>query len=282
LLSRSFDPPEAQGSLEFCVAGTNVRVEAPDGVLSVLEATLSFVPRYGANSEADVVISVYPKDDLWEIHGHAGSFKVLGAQSALPQVAGAVVTSIVNDVAEKRNCKTVRASVVEKDGRALAFIGDDWESAITLSAHLHGRGWSYVGTDNVLLDPGTLDVFPIQKSLYVNSSSVAQFPIEYRRAVEASPWYVTAQGISFYAVDPHHAGHGQTWALSATLCGVVVVDGAMIDQPSLESVEARNLEDERFTRLGLDWTRVHLVDLRLSGFVDTCDLLEHWFDSTRS
>jgi hypothetical protein len=176
----------------------------------------------------------------------------------------------------------VRASVVEKDGRALAMIGDDWESAITLAAHLHGRGWSYIGSDHVLLDSETLEVLPIQKSLYVNSSAVAQFPMEYRRAVEASPWYVTAQGISFYAVDPRSAGHRQTWAAARRLHGVVVVDGSITDRPSLESLDARSLQADRFTRLGVDWMRVNVVDLHIGGFVDTGDLVEHWFQSIRA
>jgi hypothetical protein len=114
-------------SLDLVLAETNVRVEAPESVLSVLDATLSFVPRLAAGMNADIIISVRPAGEVWEIRGHAGSMKLLGAQSALPQVAGAVVSSAVSEVAISRNCRTIRASVVEKDGRALAFVGDDWE-----------------------------------------------------------------------------------------------------------------------------------------------------------
>jgi hypothetical protein len=268
-------------SLDLRLAETNVRVEAPESVLAVLDSTLLFVPRFALTSEANVVISVLPKNDAWEIHGHAGAFKVLGTQSALPQVAGAVVSSAVNDVAAMRDCLPMRASVIQKEGRALALVGDDWESAVTLAAHLHGRGWSYVGSDNVLFDPASHTVYPVQKSLYVNSSSVAQLPMEYRRAVEASPWYVTPQGISFYAVDPRSAGYRQTWAAPTLLHGVVVIDGEMLDRPTLESVEPRVLHSHRFERLGIDWERVGVVDLCLGAFVDSCDLVEHWFESIR-
>jgi hypothetical protein len=133
----------------------------------------------------------------------------------------------------------------------------------------------------VLFDPQTLDVYPIQKSLYVNSSSVDAFPAEYKRAVEASPWYVTTQGISFYAVDPRTAGHSKTWASSTKLHGVVVVDGSMADHASLESLDERALKSDRLERLCVDWKRVRVVDLRLGGFVDTCDVVEHWFESIR-
>jgi hypothetical protein len=266
-------------NIDLCLADVKVRVEGPERVLAVLDATLSNVPRFRAAAAPDLTISVFPKDDAWEIHGVDGARKILAGQIALPRVGGAVVTSAIGYAAASREYTTMRATVIERDGQALAMIGDDWESTITLATHFHGRGWSYVGSDNALLDPLTRDVFCIQKSLYVNSSSVLQLPIRYRRAVEASPWYVTAQGISFYAVDPTGAGTGRTWAPSASLCGIVVVDGAMADNPSLESIDEDRLREERFTRLRLDWAQIKVVDLRIAGCVETCDLIEHWFRS---
>jgi hypothetical protein len=279
LLSLDDDLSASLSSVDLRLAEINVRIDAPQAVLSVLDATLAFAPRLRADSPTDVVISVRSTGDVWEIRGGDGSLKVLGAQSALPQVAGATVSSAVSDVASRLRCKAMRSSVIEKDGRALALIGDDWESAITLAAHLHSRGWRFVGSDSVIFSAGTSMVYSIPKSLYVNSSSVSQLPMEYRRAVEASPWYVTAQGISFYAVDPRAAGHAETWAASSKLHGVVVVDGSMEDQASLESVDDLDLKSERFARLGINWLQIPVASLCIGGFVDTTDLVEHWFDS---
>jgi hypothetical protein len=279
LLSPDPDIMQTYLSIDLRLADVNVRVQAPDRVLAVLDATLGNVPRFTAGTAADVTISVAPRDEVWEIHGIDGSRKVLTTQSALPQVGGAIVTTAIGSVASSREYTTMRATVLERDGRALAMIGDDWESAITLATHLHGRGWTYIGSDNGLLNAATREVYGIQKSLYINASSVSQLPLQYRRAVEASPWYVTAQGISFYAVDPTSARTGPTWTPSATLCGIVVVDGLMADVPSLESVVGNRLREERFSRLGLDWGRVSVGEIRIGSFVDTCDLVEHWFGS---
>ncbi len=267
--------------LDVIIADVRVRVEAPERVVTILNATLNRIPRSDTKYPPEIVISVR-LDEAWEIRGLEGSLKVMDAQSPLPQVAGAVVTTIVAHVAANRKYAAMRAAVVEKDGRALAFLGDDWESAITLAAHLHGRGWRYIGSDNALLCPETGRVFPVEKSLYVNSSSLATLPLHYRRAVEASPWYVTPAGISFYAVDPHVAGRDETWAPAATLAAVVVVDGIIVDRPAVDSLDDVALSSDRLTRLGLNWDRVKVVDLRLGGIVETCDLLEHWFDADRS
>jgi hypothetical protein len=279
LLSPDTDLVQSYLTIDLRLADVNVRVQAPDRVLAVLDATLSNVPRFVTGAVPDVTILVSPNDEVWEIHGLDGSRKVLTTQSALPQVGGAIVSTAIGCVAASREYTTMRATVLEMNGQALAMIGDDWESAITLATHLHGRGWSYIGSDNVFLDPATRDVHCIQKSLYINASSVSQLPLLYRRAVEQSPWYVTAQGISFYAVDPTHALTGRAWTPSAALCGIIVVDGLMATVPSLESVDASRLRDARFARLGVDWGRVSVSELRIGGFVDTCDLVEHWFGS---
>ena len=74
----------------------------------------------------------------------------------------------------------------------------------------------------------------------------------------------------------------KTWTSVAQLSGVIVVDGTMVDSPLLESIEAKRLKEERFTRLSIDWTAVEVADLRIGGYVETCDLIEHWFASIGS
>lgn len=268
-----------RASVNVSIAEVNVRIEAPVSVRAVLDAMLAVVPRFDDGVFPDVTISAQASEDVWKIEGLAGSLKVLDAQSALPRIGGAIMTSALRDVATSLNYRTLRATVMACEGRALAIMGDDWESGITLSAHLHSRGWAYLGSDNALLNPRTLEVLPVQKSLYVNSSALAHFPLQYRRAVEASPWYVTPQGISFYAVDPRMAGCRQTWAVQAVLSGVIVIDGATSDRPSLESFENVAFDSERFTRFDIDWSRLPAMDLKLGPFCDTCDIIEHWFGS---
>jgi hypothetical protein len=265
----SLDPRAAKGasSKDIFLANTRIRVQAPEQIISVLEATLSDVPGFAGHELPDVTISVVTDGETWQIFGADGSRKVLTGQSALPRVAGAVVSSAISDTAETRDFVKMRAAVVEKGGRALAMIGDDWESAITLAMHLHSRGWRCVGSDNALIDAKSRQVHCVQKALYVNASSVAQLPVRYRRAVEASPWYVTAQGISFYAVDPTVAGTGIAWTPMSTLCGVIVVDGAVTDSPSLEPLDAHRMEEERLSGLGLDFHQIAVGELLFLGRV---------------
>lgn len=270
------------GRLGLTLAGLAVHVEAPVPVLAVLEATLRDMRRFEDAGGADITVRVRHLDDVWEVLDDDGSLKILAAGSALPQIGGAVVTTIMQAAARARRHTALRATVLERGGRALAMIGDDWESTLTLAAHLHGRGWRIVGSDSALLDAQTLGIVSVQKSLYVNSSSVRQFPVCYRRALETSPWYATRRGISFYAVDPLQAGHSHTWADAATLAGVVIVDGGAAERPALESLDSAQRRSERLARLGIDWSHVAAADLRLGHCVETCDLLEHWFEAAHS
>jgi hypothetical protein len=278
----SLNRPDAAtfpGTLDLHVADVKVRVEAPERVISLLNMTLSNVPRFDANHDPDFTIAVVAHADMWEVRGIDGSRCVLALQSAMPQVGGAVVTLAVTDIAASCAYRTMRAAVIERNGRALAMIGDDWESAITLATHFHGRGWRYVGCDHALFDPVTHRMLAIQKSIYVNASSVSLLPTRYRRAVELSPWYVTPRGISFYAVDPTQAGMQQTWTAAGKLCGVIVVDGAMADIPALDWIDAKRRHEGRFAGLGIDGDAIGIAELRIGGYIETCDLIEQWFAS---
>jgi len=275
--SSSATPP-----LHLRVAGIKVRIEAPPRVLDLINTTLSNVPRFDSRASPDLTIAVTAHYDAWKIHGIGGSRNVMAMHSAMPQVGGAVVSRAVSDVATNCGLRTMRATVIEREGRALAMIGDDWESAVTLATHLHGRGWRYVGSDHALFNPATGELHCIQKSLYINASSVSLLPARYRRAVEVSPWYVTPRGLWFYAVDPTAAGMQQTWSPVATLAGAIVVDGVMADSPLLESIETKRLHEDRFTRLGIDWSAVGVADLRIGSYIESCDLIEHWFASIGS
>ena len=280
MLSLDGGRASALEAVDLRLADVNVRIAAPHPLARQIDLVLAGVPRFDEGRTPELTIVAAMRDDAWEITGDDGSRKVLAATSAVPHVIGAAIASAVHGVAAARGLVPMRATVIARDGRALAMIGDDWESAIGLATHLHGRGWAYVGADHALFDPQTHTAYGVGKSLYVNASSISEMPLRYRRAVEASPWYVTPQGIAFYAVDPRAAGMAQTWLASAPLRGVVVVDGAMDDTPSLEAVDAKRRADERLARFDLDWSQVALADVRIGGFVETCDVLEHWFETT--
>ncbi len=266
-------------ALDLRVAAINLRIDGPGDVLGLLNQTLSNVPRFDASASPDMTLTVSGNGEAWKITGADGRNHLLAGQRALPQIGGAVVSRAVSDVATSCDFRTMRAAVIERDGWALAMIGDDWESALTLATHLHGRGWRFIGSDHALYDAGTRQVHCVQKSLYINAASVSHLPVRYRRAVEASPWYVTPRGIWFYAVDPRVAGMLHTWSSSATLAGVLMVDGSMLDAPLIEPMGARQRDDERLTRFGIDWNAVGVAELRMGGYVETCDLIEHWFES---
>jgi hypothetical protein len=268
--------------LDLQLAEVKLRVEAPQDVLTLLDMTLSSVPRFDGVSSPDLTITVSELAEAWEIRGVDGRSHVLAPTSAMPQVGGAVVSRVVSDVAATCDLRTMRAAVIQRNGRALALLGDDWETAITLATHLHGRGWRFIGSDHALLDAASNQVYCVQKSLYVNATSVSHLPVKYRRAVEASPWYVTPRGIWFYAVNPTATGMHHAWSTSATLSGVLIVDGAMLDAPLIESVAPRQLEEDRLARFGIDWDAVGVADLRVGGYVETCDLIEHWFETLQS
>ena len=159
----------------------------------------------------------------------------------LPQVAGAVTSSLIADVADHAKLTVWRAAVVERDGHAVAFVGDDWESGLVLACHLHARGWRLLGGDYALIERETLTVRPTKKLLYATLSIMDELPNAYRRAVEVSPWYSTPHGLAFYAVDPALVHATPPWAESGRLRAVLKLDGHAAEFPSLERAETFKL-----------------------------------------
>jgi hypothetical protein len=274
--------PAADGSLYVTIAGVDASIRAPQPVLSVVARVLAYASNPIISASIPVAIEVESDGFLWRITGKSDrSFRVLSATSALPQVGGAVIASLVSDVAHTAQLSVWRASVLERDGHAVAFVGDDWESCIVLAAHLHVRGWRLLGGDRALVDPGSLTVFALRKLLYVTLSFLDELPLAYRRAVEGSPWYSTPHDIAFYAVDPALAHPAAPWAETGRLQAVLKVDGQASEVPSLERADPFTLDCGMRT-VDLERAGVAVAEVRLGDYIETCSLLERWLSALPS
>ncbi len=264
--------------LDVHFADADARVYAPQSVLDVLDQMFAHITRAWSGALPPITINVVFESDVWQISGSSrGSRKTLGGSSTLPQIAGASVSSLLAELAHHREISVWRAAVVQYEGRALALVGDDWESAITLAAHLHARGWHMVSGDYALVDLTSMRAIPFRKSLHVSSASVASFPLAYRGAIEASPWYSSARAISFYAIDPAIVNGQAAWGDSSTICCVLKLDGRLDDHPSLEAGEDFAIT-ETLSRSKLPES-VETAMLITGEFIETADFIEHWFSA---
>ncbi len=260
----------------FRIAGVEVELSGPTAVLALVRRTLlgGTQPRGPAALRGRIDLRF--DKDVWVISGTAPrANKTLSQLSVLPEICGAVISAVLAEVAHHAGLYVWRASVVDRDGDALALVGDDWESGLVLAAHLHMRGWSYVSADYALVQLERQRVFGLRKLLYANSSMLQSLPLAYRRAVEASPWYVTRRDIAFHAIDPGLARR-EPWSDGGFLRAIVRVDGDAAEHPALERPQPFELgggvQSEHLQLRG-----VTLADLKLGGYIHTCDLLEAWF-----
>jgi|SRR5579863_3822632 len=271
--------PTAHDSLSVRVAGVDAVIRAPGEVLSVLSRTLMHARRPHGSAHVKTTIEVSSDEYVWTIRGTSErSHKVLSTASVLPQVCGAVVSSLIADIAESAGLHVCRAAAVERNGVAAAFVGDDWESCVVLAAHLHSRGWRFLGGDYLLIDPTTLMVHATRKSLYATLAILDDLPLPYRRAIEASPWYSTQHEIAFYAIDPDMVPATSTWAEHGTLGAVFVVDGDISEFPALERSPARTIA-EGLSAEELERAGVAIAAVKLGDYIATSDLVERWLDA---
>lgn len=271
--------PTGLDSLCVRVAEVDASIRAPRPVLAILSRTLMHARLPCAGAIVKTTIEVSNDEFAWHIRGSSQrSDKVLSATSPLPQVCGAVVSSLIADVAQTAQLHVCRAAAVERAGRAVVFVGDDWESCVVLAAHLHARGWRLLGGDYVLIDPVTLTVHATRKLLYVTLAIMDELPLPYRRAVEASPWYSTAREIAFYAIDPALGPSTPGWAERGRLGAVLKVDGDVSEFPSLERGVSPTI-GEGISGHDLERCGVAVAEVKLGDYIATCDLLERWLQA---
>lgn len=275
MISQSVLPATDESS--YCISGVDVIVRAPRRLQLVLDRMLAHVSRDCVGTQPPLQIDARCESDVWHIGGTApSSKKVLCNGSALPQVAGAVVASVLAEIAHYHDLNVWRAAVVEHDGKALVLAGDDWESCITLAAHLHTRGWRLLSGDYALVSRDTFSAISFKKSLHANSSCIASFPLWYRAAVEASPWYSSADLLAFYAIDPTLVGSESPWGERAPIRAFLQVDGHTAEHPSLEIGDDLLLTDG-LRRHDLMRCGIEVAMLVRSDFNETCDFIERWF-----
>jgi len=261
------------------VADIDAEIRAPRTIVSILNRTLMHARRPVAGAAVKIIIEVSKDEFSWLIRGSSHSNdKVLSATSALPQVCGAVVSSLIAEIAGAAQLRVLRAAAVERAGKAVLFVGDDWESCVVLATHLHARGWRFLGGDYVLIDPATLTVHATRKLLYATLGIMDELPLPYRRAVEASPWYATPREIAFYAIDPAVVPSTLPWADRGRLNAVLRVDGDVLQFPSLERSASLSISED-ISGADLERGGVAVANVKLGDFIATCDLLERWLEA---
>ncbi len=261
--------------LAYNISGTDVRICAPQRLHRVLGRMMR--PGAGAGGATPLQLDVRFEGETWSIAGRApASKKVLAQRTALPQVAGAVIAALLSEISYHTDVHVWRAAVVERDGNALVLAGEDWESCITLAVHLHTRGWRLLGGDYALVSRDTFSASCVRKALHATSSCVGSFPLSYRSAVEASPWYATSDLLAFYAIDPALAGDESPWAERAPIRALLNVDGQTAEHAALETCDELVLAGG-IVRRDLIRGGVEVLTLVRSEYNETCDFVERWF-----
>src|SRR5581483_5155390 len=93
--------PAGVDSVRISIAGVDATIRAPRDVVAVLDQMLVPAPPSSKTGGPSTTIDVARDEFAWRISGSSQrSAKVLSATSALPQVGGAVVSSLMSDVAE--------------------------------------------------------------------------------------------------------------------------------------------------------------------------------------
>ena len=191
--------------------------------------------------------------------------------------------AIAAEVAAGSGLRAVQAVVVERGGRALAFVGRAGAGKSTLAAHLLAGGWRLVSDDVVFIDDRRGLAISNQTLMTFGSSTIPFLPAGMRTAIEQSQWFVDERGeLRFYEVDPADLFGAQVWSAQAVLDAIVVVDDAgnpaNVDSLAFDALELFALDGDA-VRLG-DFEGLRIGVVRNDRSRSTAESIERWFDAS--
>src|ERR1700730_1606341 len=108
----------------YVVSNVRVSVTAPAEILRILDVTMPHVPVH--QDSCQVSLTVERTDDRWAIADEIGVMLRLASDTALPEVAGALTSTLVERVAQHSTAALVCGVIVAKNDFAGALVGDDW------------------------------------------------------------------------------------------------------------------------------------------------------------
>ena len=245
---------------------------ASPGVLAALKAVLYSCSRDVPAASAPTRVRALSGRDGWQLEVDGSIVRGLALRTPLPLVAEEMIATACLAVASKTSGFLLNGVLLEKDGAAIALVGDDLDSTKVLGLHLHGRGWAAVAFAYGFVSETSLEVVGQPALVSVSSTAIDQIPPRYRPAIEASLWYDAGFDLTFYTVDPLSI-HRRSIS-SAVLTHVVVVDGELEDSPSLST----DLEAAEIGPLGSHVMigSVRIARLTLGTPIASCGAVERW------
>ena len=208
----------------YRIAEVDLVVEAPMGLLRILDLSMSRVP-FSKESIDLLSIVVTISANGWTLSGTTPTnTRLVPSDAPMPDLAGAVLSAIIDEVSVRTRLTPLRAIVVERDGMALGLGGSNWEVAMTIAAHLNTRGWRLMTGCYSFIDCDTLEVDACPRLLFVTTHSLEGMPTAYRAILERSPWYSRNASIAFYAVDPAVVLGTGAWSDRGKLRALVETD----------------------------------------------------------
>ena len=266
----------AHGTLHVRLADTDVLVQAPSCVLNPLDLILRYVPRDWQSNADPVLVRMQQSRFGWRLTSPGIDLMTVGGDRPEPEVARVLLDFMMRAASKHSQKLFVPAAVVEREGRAVAFVGSDHRTSLAVAAHLSMRGWQWLSGNYAIVDPASLTIEPFRAKFAVVASMVARMPLQYRRAVEASPWYAVERDLAFYAVDPARCDAIPVWSDGAIVVAAIIVDGEVRDGGLIHDVGSalpgafgsrQSDRENRTPRLGR---------LALGSMVDSCDAVEEW------
>ncbi len=136
----------------------------------------------------------------------------------------------------------IHGAAVERDGRALVFLGDSYVGKSTMTLHLIRRGYRFLSDEVVLIDPVSCRLKPFPRNLLVRRGALESDSI--LNQLREGRWrYNDDRGETKWLVDPLEVGAGEE-PCEAVVERIYCLKRDADAEPLLEPIGSRAVVEE--------------------------------------
>ncbi len=197
---------EAAAALQVNLLGYRLRITGPEREIEALKGSLFSRCQEPPETEPHTVYRLEVVKGEFRVFETGRENSPLFHSKKLDDIFWDVEYALLCEALERNNdLIQIHGAAVERDGKALVFLGDSYVGKSTMTLHLVRLGYRFLSDEVILIDPASSRLKPFPRNLLVRQGALESDAI--LKQLREGRWrYNDKRGETKWLVDPVEVG----------------------------------------------------------------------------
>ena len=198
--------PKAAAALQVNLLGYRLRITGPEREIETLKGSLFTRCQEPPEAEPHTVYRIEVDGEEYRVIETGREKSILFHSKKLDDIFWDVEYALLCEALDRNNdLIQIHGAAVERDGKALVFLGDSYVGKSTMTLHLIRQGYRFLSDEVVLIDPASGRLKPFPRNLLVRQGALESDAI--LNQLREGRWrYNDKRGETKWLVDPGEVG----------------------------------------------------------------------------